>query len=249
METGRAMMKKLVWLSVLGLTATPAWALGPVDVDVQVGAWSTSVSGDVRDGSQNIDVEDDLSIDDETLTYGRARLHLPFLGNVYLGYVPLDYSGENTVTRTVTFRDETFTVGTEVRSDIEMNAYDLGWTATVLDLPGADFELGLNVKFIEGEVTLRDDNDTATADFSVPVPQLKAVVSVGGPFFSAVLDGNGIAYGGNHLFDVSGEVRLQPAPLFYVAGGYRHLDLKIEDGDSRAQITSSGPFVGIGLDF
>lgn len=242
-------MKKILVLSLLGAIATPAWALGPVDVDVQVGGWGASVSGDVRDGPQNIDIEDDLDIDEETLTYGRARLHLPFMGNLYLGYVPLNYNGQNTVTRTVTFRDETFTVGTNVRSDIELKAYDVGWTATVLDLPGADFELGLNVKFIEGEVSLRDNDDTASADFSVPVPQLKAAVSVGGPFFSAAVDGNGIAYGGNHLYDVSGEVRIHPVPLFYIAGGYRYLDLKVEDGDARAQITSSGPYVGLGLDF
>ena len=63
------------------------------------------------------------------------------------------------------------------------------------------------------------------------------------------MDGSAISYGGNHVIDWGAQLKLSPIPLFYVAGGYRYLDLELKDGDTRAAVKNQGPFVGVGLDF
>ena len=49
----------------------------------------------------------------------------------------------------------------------------------------------------------------------------------------------GIGYGGNHFFDVLGQVKVSPLPFVYLAGGYRYMDLQLEDGNDRAAIDSA----------
>jgi len=243
------MRKTFFFTILLLLVAAPAWSLGPLDVELEAGAWFSELSGSVRDGTVNVDVENDLGLSDNTATMVRARLGTP-VGNFYGGYTPLDYDGTGTVSQNIDFGGISVSLGGTVSSKVEIDTYDLGWTFTLLDLPAVDLELGADVKFADGTVSVSNTTaGTGTADISVPIPLLKGVVRVDVPFVTAEVDAMGVAYSGDHMIDVLAQVKVSPLPFFYLAGGYRYMDFSLEDGSEQAKVTSKGPFAAVGFDF
>lgn len=243
------MKRSTVVLLCLSLwPASSAWAAGPVDIDVQLGTWIKDVSGDVKWKGDGIDVDSDLGLGDDTSLYARGRLHVIALGNFYASYAPLEHTGDKVLSRTITFGDRTFSGGAVVASKIDLDMYDIAWTTTPISFPTTELEVGVNVKYIDGTVSVREGATAETADMSVPVPMLKAALRFDVPFVTVELDGAGIAYGGNHFYDLSAQVKITPVMPFYISGGYRLLDLELEDGDQRAAIKTGGPFLGLGFD-
>lgn len=233
----------------LMLAAPMVQAAGPVDIDLQVGGWQSTISGEVNNAGTAIDVENTLGLDDATSAYARARLDVTALGNFYFGYTPLTYDATKTLTNTITFGGATYSASTSVQSEVDLSAYDVAWTASLINAGIAEFELGLNVKMVDGVVTLNNGTTSRTADLTIPVPMVKAVLRVDGPFVSAELDGSAIGYGGNTFSDVTAQVKLSPMPLFYLSAGYRAIDLELEDGNKYAFVKSSGPFMAVGFEF
>jgi|GEM_PF-4850523 outer membrane protein len=229
------------------LISAPAFALGPVDIDLEVGGMKTGLSGEAKYKGDAINLEDDLGLkDDEITMFVRGRLHVMMLGNIYAGYTPLKYEGDHTLAKAVTFGDTTFNLSDKVSSKVDLKMYDLGWTMTLIDAAVAEIELGVNAKFLDGTVSV----NSQTAEFKAPVPMLKAVARVNVPLVTGEVDAMGIAYGDNHFYDVTGQVKVSPLPFFYGAVGYRYIDMQVKDGSSKkANIKSQGPFVAVGFDF
>ena len=164
------MKVKVVILSLfLMFAASSAHALGPVDVELEAGAWFASISGNVRNGALDIDVDDELGLGEETTGFIRARLDVAVIGNFYLGYTPLKYEGTGVLSGDF----GGIPVGRDVSTDLDVDTFDLGWTFTLLDLPAVDLELGLNVKYVSGTVSITDIATSATekTDPSFPMAQ------------------------------------------------------------------------------
>ncbi|MBI5142040.1 MAG: TIGR04219 family outer membrane beta-barrel protein [Nitrospirae bacterium] len=234
-----------LFLSVL--ISAPAFALGPVDIDLEVGGLKSGLSGEAKYKGDSINLEDDLGLkDDEISMFVRGRLHVMMLGNLYAAYTPVKYEGDHTLTKSITFGDQTFNASGNVSSKVDLKMYDVGWTMTLIDAAVAEIELGVNAKFLDGTVSV----NSQTADFKAPVPMLKAVVRVNVPLVTGEVDAMGIAYGDNHFYDVTGQVKVSPLPFFYGAVGYRYIDMQVKDGSSKkATVKSQGPFVAVGFDF
>ena len=244
-------MKKTAWTlsALMLLPASTAFALGPVDIELEAAGWQSSVSGETRSGGTVINLKNDLGLDDESVAFIRARGHITFLGNLYAGFTPLKYDATSTLTRTITYENKTFAASTPITTSADLKTYDLGWTFSPLNIGILEAEIGANVKFVDGSLTVKNGTQTAQADFSAPVPMLKAVLRASGPFVSAEVDGMAIAYADNHLYDVTAQVKLNPFPFLYVAGGYRFINLELTDGDKLASMKNKGPFLGVGVDF
>ncbi|HHM05317.1 MAG TPA: TIGR04219 family outer membrane beta-barrel protein [Gammaproteobacteria bacterium] len=243
-------MKRFAMVLVAGMFGVPpVYALGPVDVDVQLSGWRQNLSGEVRYRGEDIDVGDELGMDNNTAVMARARLHVTGFGNLYASYAPLEHSGSRILSSSFTFGDETFTAATPVSSSLDADMYDLGWTFTALNLAVSELELGLQAKLIDGTVRLAGGGAEQEATFTAPVPMARALLRINIPFVTAEVDGAGMVYDGNHFYDVTAQLKVSPLPLVYFAGGYRALDLELEDGDKRAAVKESGPFLGIGIDF
>ena len=244
-------MKKTAWTlgALMLLPASAAFALGPVDLELEAVGCQSGISGETRSGGTVIDLKNDLGLDDKSLVFIRGRAHLTFLGNLYLGVTPLKYDATSTLNRTITYENKIFLASTPITTNVDLKTYDLGWTFSPLSIGILEAEIGANIKFINGNITVKNNTQTAQADFSAPVPMLKAVLRANGPFVSAEVDGMAIAYADNHLYDVTAQVKLNPLPFMYVAGGYRFIDLELTDGDKVASMKNKGPFLGIGVDF
>jgi len=81
----------------------------------------------------DIDARRDLGIPDTnfpagnfTWQHGRSRLRFD--------YTPIDYSGDQTVTRTVFFGGREYTLGTRVVSDLEVHHLQLSWSYAIVNV-------------------------------------------------------------------------------------------------------------------
>lgn len=209
-----------------------------------------SVDGHGFSGT-DIDLENDLGVDDSKGIYLDAALQL---ANFRLGatYTPLSFAGSGQIDRTIIFNGQEYPVGTNVKSDLDIDMIDAGLTMYLLnfdDLP-VRIQLGpeIGVKYFNGDASL---NDTTlgieeSEDLTFIVPQ------VGGRARIAFADFVGVTghayymrYSDNQVLDGEVQVEFSPLPLLGLFAGYRYFDLKIEESDIEIDVKFSGPFGGV----
>lgn len=200
------------------------------------------------------DVKDDLGVGDEDIFSGEAFLRV---GRVTLrvGYTPIRFDGNNTLTRNIVFNGRIFPVSDNVitRLDVDMLDADLQIDILRPDLIAASFHLGLigKVKYVDGEVELTGSTLTEKEDFQAPVPMIGLAAGAG--FLNDLLRFEarvtGMAYSGNHLYEANTFASYIPFPFLRLQGGYRYVDLKVDEDDIVADLELKGPYVGVQLSF
>jgi hypothetical protein len=180
--------------------------------------------------------------------HGRSRLRFE--------YTPIEYSGDQNVTRTVFFGGRQYTVGTRVVSDLEVRHMELGWSYQFIDVGEGKFRLGpmteLNGFLMRGTL--------AAPDLATPFHQsedLKAGLPTVGlamdiqPYRSVDIYGqvSGMKAGSYGHF-VSGDsgVKVRWRHLLWT-GGYRTFNLHVNTSQDFAHFRLRGPFVGAGFRF
>ncbi len=253
----RTVSRCLVTLAVVALAAVPALADEMVSVkagyQVLAPEGNFSVSGGSLAGSP-IDLERDLGFDDsKNLT---AEVALQF-GDLRLaaGYLPIKFSGNGTLNRTVNFNGQTYSGSVQTSSDVDINLYDVGLTYNILnfdDLP-VRFQLGpeIAVKIVDAKLSLDGQEDlTGTPlheeeSVTAPIPTIGARVRVGIADYLAVVGRVGyLKYQDNSFLDADGQVEFSPIPLVGVYGGYRYFDVKVDESDIYLDTQFSGPYAG-----
>lgn len=197
-----------------------------------------------------IDIEDDLNISDNSEVMAEAALQLGSF-RLSAGYLPLKFSGTSVLSREINFGNQQFDFNTPVEGDMNIDLYDLGLTWYLLnfdDLP-VRFQVGpeLAVKVIDGELSISDRTTGVREEVSgtVPVPTIGARARVGVADFVAVIGRVGyVEYGDNSFLDADAQVEFSPLPFVGVFGGYRHLDLNVDESDIFVDATFSGPYAG-----
>ena len=263
-------MKRFLFLIILVvLSAIPvsAFALPGIDVEVAIGGWMQTPSGDLSYVSgipgvnDTLDLETDLGFDDETRIMGRVKIELPIVPNIYLVAAPMEFEGSNTVDRVFTFGDESFTAGTTISSKLTLNQYDVGLyygipflkTAT-LDRLGID--LGINARIMEIKAEITDSPLGSTValteekSVTVPIPMLFLAVQFK-PVerFAIEAEARGLSVGDNKIFSVIGRAKATVFGPAFVAGGYRYDAIDIDEEDVRVDVSFSGPFLEAGVSF
>jgi len=259
-------MKKRTYLLIgvlvvfaLCMHSGTASALG---FEAALGYWQQSPSGDFAykpvSDLDRLDIEDNLGYDKKNRPYARLKLDLPlFLPNVYLAATPMRFKGTGDV-GTVKIGDTIYTGS--VYSELQMDQYDIGLyysipflnTATIGKL---NAEFGIDVKIINFDFNATGTESgtgltvTESESATVPLPliyvavQLKPVKA-----FSIEAEGRGIAYSGNHFYDVIGRVKVKPIGPLFISGGYRYQQIKVDESDVEVDIKVSGPFIEVGVE-
>ena len=248
--------------------ASPAFAQ-----DETIGArwreWNVSIRGHIQ-GQGDAIPSGDIDVVD-TLGYDRPEnghelqlcLSIPVLGRFYAGYWWVDFDGSETLERTITFADRTFTAGTTIESELNLDMYYLTYEFGFPSLPlGGDtirldlgVQLGVRALVAEGSI----ENALFSADDSggtgIPVIGAHAALQVT-PFLRAELElaGMAVSYGSTSLSYVEafGEIVGQLGPAFAGVGyKYASLDLDDERGDSDldVNITLDGFYITAGVRF
>jgi hypothetical protein len=259
------MFARLLTALLCTALALPAVASADATIAVRGEYWFMDLSGDVSvDGTNDLGVDlsgSDLSLEDESGLGLDSDNPIGFSAVLNVGsfflfgrYIPVDISGSGQPTVDVNFGDFTFTGGADLDSSLEFDMYDVGLGFHVLnfdDLP-IRIQVGLlaQVKLLDGSVEAKGtvagmpDPETASEDFTLPIPMAGARVNLGLADFLAVnVQGAAIAYSGNHLYDVEARAEFSPLPFVGISAGYRYLNLTIDESDVNLDATFDGPFI------
>lgn len=237
--------------------AAPALALPGLEAGVRGYYWFPDLSGKMQTfvsgvTGTKLDLENDLGVESENLPAGEAfarfgRIHLR------LGYTPLNFDGSRT-TGPIVFGTRTFGAGTIASSlDVKMLDGDLQVDLLRPDLVAASVNLGLvvKVKYVDGSVELASAGVRETRDFKAPVPMVGLAAGVG--ILKDVLRADarltGMAYSGNHIYEGDVFASFVPFPFVRIQGGYRAVDIKVDEDDIVAELKLKGPYVGAQLSF
>lgn len=262
-------MKKLGLAVLSGLVVGgSSFALPGLELDVSVGAIGQKPSGVIQYPAPNgdvIDVKNDLRLGDETKVFGRVKFEHPIfiLPNIYLQYMPMEFSGSGVITKSFKYGETTFSSNAKVDSNVKLDRFDVGFYSNLSFIKLAtagvlDPELGLNVRVInfKGRVTgtdrLTGQQTTESKSATVPIPLIYAGLGVNIPALPISLNGElrGISYSKAKYYDWSVEAKVKPIKPIYLSAGYRYEKLKIEDiSDIYTNLTIKGPFFMVGASF
>lgn len=254
------MKRILILVTVLSsMAAVSAHALPGVGAGARGMYWFPDLSGTVQTfdpviGGTEFDIKDDVGIGDEEFPSGEVFLRLSRV-TFRVGYTPVKFDGNQQLTREIRFGDQIFALNENVVShlDLEMIDGEVQFDLLRPDVVAVAFNLGLivKVKYVDGEVELRSSTVAETRDFKAPIPMVGVAAGVGFLKDMVRVDAraSGIGYSGNHLFEGDAYASFAPLPFFRIQGGYRLIDLKIDEDDIVADLELKGPYVGAQLSF
>ena len=221
--------------------------------------WFPSLDGTMRVDEANIigdtiDFENDLGIEDEDYPSGEVFVGLG-RHHLSLTYTNIDYSGSNTLTRTIWFKGEPYTIGELVTSSIEYQMIDFHYQYDFLDLENvlAGFSLGgvFQVKYLDGEVSLKTTGLDEKEDFTIPIPMVGLNLHIGliSDILEARLRGTAMSYSGNTIYEIMADISLTPLPFIDIHGGYKTFVIDIDEDDVMLDFDMSGPYVALTVSF
>ncbi len=244
---------------VCALSAPPALALPGFEAGVRGSYWFPDLSAKVQTFDPppvgtKFDAKDDLGVGEENFPSGEAFLRA---GRIHLraGFTPLSFDGNRTLTDNIVFNGRNFSLSQNVISSLDVKMLDGEIQVDLLrpDLVAASFLLGLvaKVKYVDGEVELRSVTATERKDFRAPLPMVGAAAALGflEDMVRADVRASGISYSGNHLFEADAWLSFVPFPFFRIQGGYRWIDMKVDEDDIVAELTLKGPYAGVQISF
>ena len=242
----------------LALVLIPLTSWG-FEIGVRGYYWFPSLDGKLRVDEAGIigdtvDFENDLAIEDEDYPsveafVGAGKHHLD------LGYTKVDYSGSNVLTRTIIFNGETYPVSSLVSSSIEYKMIDFHYQYDFINLENAlaGFSLGgvFQVKYLDGEVSLKTAGLDEKEDFTLPIPMVGLNLHIGiiADILEARVRGTAMTYSGNSMYELVGDISWTPFPFIGIHGGYKTFVIDVEEEDVFLDYDMSGPYVAITISF
>ncbi len=255
-------MKKIVLLFCLIFilsipTISFAWGL-----EIAGGAWYQKPSGnmsfDKTINEDDLDLEDDLNYDDEWNALGRLIIDTPlFLPNIYLMYTPMKWDETGSKNVNFNFGGKEFQANVDFDSELKLNHFDVGlfWGLPFINNATADvlnIDLGLNVRMmdVKAEIEQKDTGLKESESYFLPLPMIYTGIQIK-PFkyFAIEFEGRGIGWSSSHYVSLIGRLKVKPFGPFFVAGGYRYDDIKIDYQDLEIDTEFQGPFAEVGLEF
>lgn len=251
----RRVLVVVLFLALIFVSAKIASALG---LEAAVGVWNQDPSGDVSYKGQSLDVENELKYDSETRLFGRVKIDMPLLfPNIYIMGTPMEFEDNGSKNINFTFGNKTFNGNVPFSSKLQLDHYDIALYYGLPFLKTAtagkfNAEVGLNVRMIDFKADINqpqtNKSESKSLDIWMPMiyigAQLKPVKTL-----AVEAEARGIAYSGNHYYDLIGRLKVKPVGPLFIAGGYRYENIKIDESDIKASLKFKGPFIEAGVEF
>ena len=216
-------------------------------------------SGNATLGSlgTEVDLQDDLGMDDyEIQPAGSANLRLG-RHDLWFDALAIDISATDTVNRTFTFGSITIPVNRAVRTELDLQLYDLRYGYSFFDLQRHGFRLGptLGIAYLDLDVKVTDQvtqsTDSLSGGFPIPRLGLQGSIPFGHFDFAAKLAGLYLEYGDFEGYTVEGDISVAWRPLRNIGlvGGYRAIRTDVSNNNDSFNLTFQGPYLGAELRF
>jgi hypothetical protein len=251
-------------LSVVFLISTVAciaFAHAEPKVEFEGIYWITDLTAKAKVAKNNagtdIDFEADLGLKDKNFPEGRFTWYIGPKSKVRLAYTPIGYSGDKNIERTIEFGGKTYTAGTRVITDLDVQYVRLGWAWQFVNISNGKIKFGTLLEAKGFWI----DTSLETPEVVPPIKESEKF-AIGLPTIGVALDINphkvvnfsvevsGMSAGKyGYFLDSEAGVKIIPVKNLSITGGYRMFDIKAKDEPDYAKLEISGPFVGATLRF
>lgn len=199
----------------------------------------------------NIDAVADLGFAKKKLPEFRLVLRPAMKHKFRIGYIPITYTAEAILTRTIAFRGVTYTVGLPVTSTLDWKAYRFGYEYDLIYRDRGFFGVIGEVKYTDVQASVVSPIASASTHQKAPLPAFGAIargylaqnVSITGELtgFKLPAGANANTRGRWVDFDLYGTVNFNNNVGAQV--GYRSLDVSFEVNDDSGALKLRGPYV------
>jgi outer membrane protein len=251
----KAMKHMAAGILALGLTSTGiAHADTLFGVYAGAGTWQQSYSGDVRSGISNVDIEDDLGLDDDdnVILYAALEHGVPLIPNVRAQYFTLDVDANSTLSRTIEFNGQVFSVSEAVSTVADLTQADAVLYYELLDNV-VSLDVGLAISLLEGSIEVASLTERTDADFDEVFPMLYAAVRADLPFTGLWVgaQAQGMGYDGNSVLEFDAKIGYESSVGLGIEAGYRAVQIELDafDDVDVAELDVSGPYAAINFHF
>jgi hypothetical protein len=203
----------------------------------------TTSSGSTLDFARDFDFKNEVGFDLRYLYRSENNKH-----KILAEYTHTDWSRSATLTRSFTFRGETYVANAAISSELNLGTframYAYRWgndkvrIGPMVDVGVITARLKLNgvtnsgVRSGEGSISKFAATIGYDLDYD-PTSKVNIYNNLGA-----------IAFQGDHFFHVDGGVKYFPVRHFGVNGGYRAVRYKLVDNENFISIRTHGPFFG-----
>ena len=238
-------MKTLGILAACLIFAAPVVHADSAGAYIGYGAWRHDPLGSVRYQGGDINVDDDLGLSAKTDAFAWVTIEhpVPLLPNFRFQYNKVSLTGQGS--GNFTFGGSAFSG--DVSTDGRMDQYDATMYYQVLD-NWVNFDLGVNIKRIDGNLTLTGSGARESKNFTATLPMLYANALFNLPFtgLSAGVEGSHIQYDNNTVSDYRAKLPYQWNGGLGLEGGWRHQQFKLDNADDvNADVKVKGPFLDL----
>jgi outer membrane protein len=254
-------MKALRAVAVAVLILSFPLSAHAIGLEVAVGGWSQDPSGTIGykpvSTTDVLDLEKDARYDKETRFFGRAKIDVPVFPNIYLMATPMEFEGTGTKAIPFVFGGQPFSAGVDFYSKVTLNHYDVALYYGIPFLSTVtggmlNAEAGLDLRIVDFSAEVRQDSLglSESKSLTIPIPMIYLGAQVRPvDFLSVEAEARGMALSGNHFYDFIGRIKAKPFGPAFIALGYRHEDVKIDEEGVEAELEFSGPFLEAGIEF
>lgn len=202
--------------------------------------------------------QQDFNFEDKNQSsfYLKLEHPVPLLPNIKLQSNSLNSNGDTTLSRTFEFEDQVFAVGTEVAQDLDLSNIDATFYYEILDNDLVSLDLGVTAKYIDGDITVASQGQSATQDLSAVIPMGYAYGSFGllGTATKIFAEVNYVSYDGSSLSDMqlglAYELIDSLAVDLALKAGIKKTSLELDDVDDLdADLSFDGAFISAELHF
>ena len=227
-------------------------------VELEGRYWKPRMSGTVTmvDNGIGSDINpvDDLGMD-ETKGFGEVRLQVKFLekNKFNFSYLPLKWTADKTLSKTIYFNGRTYPAGALVDSRLEATTFKGGFEYDFL--VGKHGFLGVTADVLFSKLSMgmnaRSLGISETAEETLILPLLgvnSRLVIVKWVSLTAKVSGLPL---GEHGYFLDGEASLDINPIKYfgISFGYRYLKAHLSYRDDKSDLTLDGPFAAVKIRF
>jgi hypothetical protein len=186
---------------------------------------------------------------------GEVRIHYRLSPNhkIHLSYLPLEWKSDSLLQTTARLNGETYSVGTRVRSHLELNFIKVGYEWDFLTKESSFLGATMDVLILDLHTSFKEPEFAMEQDYDVTFPA--PLLGFAGKWnfakwmsFSGKVSG---IYAGGYGFvlDAEGGLDFVPLKWLVLSGGYRFLDLKGGYKEYQGDYRLHGPFAAMKLRF
>lgn len=264
-------MKKSNWLVLLlvSIVFLPVFAWGQVEenansvgenynLEIEGRYWMPKFDSTVKivDNGIGTDIKavNDLGMDDRKNFFeGRAQLKFARKHKFNFSYLPMKWDADKIITRTIEFSGKTYTVGTQVKSKLDLNLFRGGYEYDFLAgrygfLGGA---VDVMVANVGAELKAPALSIDEKGDITAPIPMIGLVGRVYPiKWVNLTARVSGLPLGSyGYILDAEASLNINPIKYVGISGGYRYFETKAKFEDNSFDFKLDGPYVSLNIRF